>query len=130
LPSHINSTKTLPFSGLDKKAYARVAPHQEGAKRSRNKQDGPLFRGRYEAIVVDAEEYLLAVTRYIHHLMRSRREQRNEARARAMYLCRKVAGMKHEEIAMVFGVEGYLPVCSMIRKMQVELEKGGKIVQR
>ncbi|MDF1653660.1 MAG: transposase [Coxiellaceae bacterium] len=28
--------------------------------------DGPLFRGRYKAIVVDAENYLLQVSRYIH----------------------------------------------------------------
>ncbi len=30
------------------------------------RRDGPLFRGRYKAIVVDADEYLLAVGRYIH----------------------------------------------------------------
>ncbi|MDA0738772.1 MAG: transposase [Nitrospirae bacterium] len=28
--------------------------------------DGPLFRGRYKAIVVQADRYLLALTRYIH----------------------------------------------------------------
>jgi REP element-mobilizing transposase RayT len=28
--------------------------------------DGPLFRGRYKAIVVDADDYLLSVSRYIH----------------------------------------------------------------
>ena len=28
--------------------------------------DGPLFRGRYKAILVDADRYLLAVSRYIH----------------------------------------------------------------
>lgn len=28
--------------------------------------DGPLFRGRYKAIVVDADNYLLQVSRYIH----------------------------------------------------------------
>jgi len=33
--------------------------------------------------------------------------------------------MKHEEIAKVFGVEGYSPVSSMIRRMQVEPEKRG-----
>ncbi|TAJ76768.1 transposase [bacterium] len=222
----------------------------------RHKRDGPLFRGRYKAIVVDAEEYLLAVARYIHHnpvaaglvqspefykwsscrvylgprkkprwldaeqllsrfpkqdrqraflvfmrskveeplksfydnkrwvpvlgskafiesirgqvrkrqtnlkevpeakpyirpdcracldvveraygstndeLMRSRRGQRNEARAMAMYLCRRVAGMKHEEIAKVFGLGGYSAVSSVIGRIQVELEKGGKIVRR
>ena len=30
------------------------------------KTDGPLFRGRYKAILVDADNYLLPVSRYIH----------------------------------------------------------------
>lgn len=29
-------------------------------------RDGPLFRGRYKGILVDAEEYFLSVARYIH----------------------------------------------------------------
>jgi len=29
-------------------------------------RDGPLFRGRYKAILIDAEEYFLSVGRYIH----------------------------------------------------------------
>lgn len=32
----------------------------------RKKTDGSLFRGRYKAIVIDAESYLLQVSRYIH----------------------------------------------------------------
>ena len=28
--------------------------------------DGPLFRGRYQAILIDAEQYFLSVLRYIH----------------------------------------------------------------
>lgn len=32
----------------------------------RTGRDGPLFRGRYKAILVDADSYLLAVSRYIH----------------------------------------------------------------
>jgi len=31
-----------------------------------HKTDGPLFRGRYKAILVQADRYLLALTRYIH----------------------------------------------------------------
>lgn len=31
-----------------------------------HKKDGPLFRGRYKAILVDADSYLLEVLRYIH----------------------------------------------------------------
>jgi putative transposase len=33
--------------------------------RVRNR-DGPLFRARYKAILIDAEEYFLSVVRYIH----------------------------------------------------------------
>ena len=32
----------------------------------RHRRDGTLFRGRYKAILVDADEYLAAVVRYIH----------------------------------------------------------------
>jgi putative transposase len=31
-----------------------------------HRRDGTLFRGRYKAILVDADEYLAAVVRYIH----------------------------------------------------------------
>lgn len=31
-----------------------------------HRRDGPLFRGRYKAILIDAEEYFLSVARYIH----------------------------------------------------------------
>ncbi len=31
-----------------------------------HRRDGSLFRGRYKAIVVDADEYLIWVVRYIH----------------------------------------------------------------
>jgi hypothetical protein len=30
-------------------------------------RDGPLFRGRYKSILIDADEYFLSVVRYIHH---------------------------------------------------------------
>ncbi len=32
----------------------------------RHRRDGPLFRGRYRAILVEVDRYLLAVVRYIH----------------------------------------------------------------
>ena len=37
-------------------------------------------------------------------MIRSRRWQRNEARSMAMLVCRKIGGMKHGEIAGIFGV--------------------------
>ena len=49
---------------------ARVMRHLDGVYTQRynrrHDRDGPLFRGRYTAIVVEAEPYLLAVARYIH----------------------------------------------------------------
>jgi len=32
------------------------------------KTDGPLFRGRYKAVLIDANNYLLALSRYIHRM--------------------------------------------------------------
>ena len=49
---------------------SRVMRHVDGLytqRFNRNQgRDGALFRGRYKAIVVDADEYLAAVVRYIH----------------------------------------------------------------
>lgn len=49
---------------------ARVMRHLDGLYTQRfnraHRRDGPLFRGRYKAIVVEAEAYLAAVVRYIH----------------------------------------------------------------
>ncbi|MBI2985706.1 MAG: transposase [Deltaproteobacteria bacterium] len=49
---------------------SRVMRHLNGLYTQRfnraHHRDGPLFRGRYTAIVVDADEYLAAVVRYIH----------------------------------------------------------------
>lgn len=50
---------------------SRVMRHLDGLyTQSFNRahhRDGPLFRGRYRAILIDAEEYFLSVARYIHH---------------------------------------------------------------
>ncbi len=49
---------------------SRVMRHVDGIYTQRfnrrHRRDGPLFRGRYKAILVDADEYLAAVVRYIH----------------------------------------------------------------
>lgn len=49
---------------------ARAMRHINGVYTQRfnriEKSDGPLFRGRYKAIVIDKEAYLLQVSRYIH----------------------------------------------------------------
>ena len=49
---------------------SRVMRHVNGQYTQRynrlKKTDGPLFRGRYKAILIDADSYLLQVSRYIH----------------------------------------------------------------
>ena len=49
---------------------SRVMRHVDGVYTQRfnraHKTDGSLFRGRYKALVIDEEEYLGAVVRYIH----------------------------------------------------------------
>ncbi|MEE9153581.1 MAG: transposase [candidate division NC10 bacterium] len=49
---------------------SRIMRHVDGVYTQRynrrHRRDGPLFRGRYRAIVVEADRYLLAVMRYIH----------------------------------------------------------------
>jgi hypothetical protein len=48
----------------------RIMRHINGIYTQRHNRlqrtDGPLFRGRYKAILVDADAYLLQLTRYIH----------------------------------------------------------------
>lgn len=49
---------------------SRVMRHLDGVYTQRynrrHGRDGPLFRGRYRAILVEADRYLLAVVRYVH----------------------------------------------------------------
>jgi REP element-mobilizing transposase RayT len=49
---------------------SRIMRHINGVYTQRynrlRKTDGPLFRGRYKAILVDKDEYLLQLSRYIH----------------------------------------------------------------
>ena len=48
----------------------RVMRHINGVYTQRHnrlkKTDGPLFRGRYKSIIVDADSYLLPLSRYVH----------------------------------------------------------------
>lgn len=63
-------------------------------------------------------------------LFRSRRGQRNEGRAMAMYVCRQLGGMTLPEIARVFRRVGYFAVRSGIARTRAELNKGGAIARR
>ena len=63
--NHYHLLVRTPLANL-----ARTMQHLDGIYTQRfNKlthRDGPLFRGRYKAILVDSDQYLLQVSRYIH----------------------------------------------------------------
>lgn len=65
MPNHYHLLLCTPEGNL-----SRAIRHLNGVYtqkfNKRHKIDGSLFRGRYKSIVVDKEEYLLELVRYIH----------------------------------------------------------------
>lgn len=65
MDNHYHLLVSTPKANLN-----RIMRHINGVYTQRynrlEKTDGSLFRGRYKAIVVDADAYLLSVSRYIH----------------------------------------------------------------
>jgi len=65
MPNHYHLCLRTPAGNL-----SRIMRHLNGVYTQRfnraHRRDGPLFRGRYKAILVEAEAYLAAVIRYIH----------------------------------------------------------------
>lgn len=65
MDNHYHLLVKTPMANL-----GRAMRHINGVYTQRynrlKKTDGPLFRGRYKAIVVDSDEYLLHLSKYIH----------------------------------------------------------------
>jgi putative transposase len=65
MPNHYHLLVQTPEANL-----SRCMRHVNGIYTQRfnkkHNEDGPLFRGRYKAILVDADSYLLELMRYIH----------------------------------------------------------------
>ena len=65
MPTHYHLLVQTPDANL-----ARCMRHINGVYTQRynirHQGDGPLFRGRYKSILVDADSYLLQLVRYIH----------------------------------------------------------------
>jgi len=65
MSNHYHLLIKTPHANLD-----RIMRHINGVYTQRHNQlrntDGPLFRGRYKAILIDTSSYLLQVSRYIH----------------------------------------------------------------
>ena len=66
MDNHYHLLLSTPTAGL-----SRAMRHLDGIYTQRfnrvHRRDGPLFRGRYKSLLIDAEEYFLSVVRYIHH---------------------------------------------------------------
>ncbi len=65
MPNHYHLLINTPMGNLSK-----AMKHLNGSYTQRHnkllKIDGPLFRGRYKSIIVDANDYLLTLSRYLH----------------------------------------------------------------
>ncbi len=81
-------------------------------------------------IKIEPEECIKVVQRIYRvareEMIKAVRGKRNEARSMGMVVCRRMGGMKLEEIARLFGVEKYTTVNSAIRRMIKEIEAGGE----
>jgi REP element-mobilizing transposase RayT len=65
MPNHYHLLVRTPLANL-----SRCMRHIDGLYTQKfnriGKRDGALFRGRYKAILIDADSYLLQLSRYIH----------------------------------------------------------------
>lgn len=65
MKNHYHLLVKTPYANL-----GRVMRHLDGLYTQRlnrvELRDGPLFRGRYKAVLIDSDQYLLQVSRYIH----------------------------------------------------------------
>lgn len=109
--------------------------HERLRRRVRKREAGLTEVPEAKAFIrLDAQTCLGVVGRVYGtrraELLRGRRGQRSEGRAMAMYVCRRLAGMKLEEIAKLFGVGGYSAVSSVIGRTKAELEKRGEVARR
>lgn len=65
MDNHYHIIFKTPFPNLGKVMQHLDGVYTQRFNRSSNR-DGPLFKGRYKAILVDADSYLLQLSRYIH----------------------------------------------------------------
>lgn len=65
MDNHYHLLLSTPLGNLSRSMRHLNGVYTQRYKRT-EKIDGPLFRGRYKAILIDADAYLLNVSRYIH----------------------------------------------------------------
>lgn len=65
MPNHYHLLLHTPHGNLSQLMWHLGARYVQRFNQSHDR-DGPLFRGRYKAVLIDADSYLLQVSRYIH----------------------------------------------------------------
>jgi REP element-mobilizing transposase RayT len=65
MPNHYHLLVCTPEAGLGRAMRHLNAVYAQQLNR-RTKRDGPVFRGRYTALLIDSDSYQLQVSRYIH----------------------------------------------------------------
>ncbi|MBI2982084.1 MAG: transposase [Deltaproteobacteria bacterium] len=65
LPNHYHLLIHTPAAGISRAMRHLIGVYTQKVNR-RWKSDGPIFRGRFKAILVETEEYLTELVRYIH----------------------------------------------------------------
>jgi REP element-mobilizing transposase RayT len=65
MPNHYHLLVHTPRGGLSQMMW-RLGARYTQRFNQQHERDGPLFRGRYKAVLIDADDYLLQVSRYIH----------------------------------------------------------------
>lgn len=76
----------------------------------RHGRSGPLFQGRFKAVIVDAVEWWLALSRY-----------GDSGRDLVLYLGRRECGLTLTELAQAIGLEGYKAAATAIRRYEGRL---------
>ncbi len=104
-----------------------MAFHTQRYNRLR-KTDGPLFRGRYKAILVDKDAYLLQLSRYIHRnpievkgSKIRRKEYMKVYKLVAIYCCQQIGDAALAEIAKGFGLGHAGSISRLIYDVKVNL---------
>lgn len=66
MDNHYHLLVRTPYANLSKSMQHLSSVYTKRYNKTYKKSDGPLFRGRFKSKVVDAEEYMLQLARYIH----------------------------------------------------------------
>jgi len=108
MDNHYHLLVHTPAGGL-----SRAMRHLNGVYTQKwnraHRSDGPLFRGRYKALLVDKEEYLLELIRYIHlnpveaGLSNHPKEHRWTSHGAYLKRGRQLSWLKTDEILSRFG---------------------------